>query len=218
MKVELTLQELLFAIFPVYDDALHSARVAYSHFTTEHHTGLARQVVSEHLAKSVIALDPDELFTHIQIYNLPNHPPFHVLWLKDEWLTSTERRKLQLSARLRRVEETEAKDLEARWLRDLAKSMNGALALPLDACVAKVQLSWKQHNDPRRMMAWVHNIEELFSCKFWVEPPQGLTVNNNNNNKVTHEEDNGQNPIPHPAQDQADSRADQEVEQAERGA
>jgi len=211
MNIQLSLKELIFAVFPVYDESLSPQRIAYQHYTSENSTGLARQVISEHLAKQIQALDPDENFTHIQRYELEGVKPFHVLWLKDEWLTSSERRRLLFAERVKRVTAREPQDSLLNWLHTLAKSMHYAIGLDLPICIAKIQLNWKMHEDPRRMLQWVMSVENLFGVKFWVEPPQNVEQ------KVEHKVETHeiQNPTPIQDPDLQDQSAQQEAQDPE---
>ena len=54
------------------------------------------RIVSKSLAQQIYALDPDELFTHIEVYTFADFPvPIHTLWRQAEWRESNE--KLRLS-------------------------------------------------------------------------------------------------------------------------
>ena len=71
------------------------------------------RVVSQQLASEVFALDPGELYTHIQEYFIPDSHTFFTLWRRQEWRESNERIRLsKLSSTHRCAAKTTRDDCE----------------------------------------------------------------------------------------------------------
>lgn len=92
--IQLTLHELL-TLAVGTDESLYLARQWTTRSCFGPHNGL---VIRPGLAAQIVALDPEELATHIQIYTPPGLGPVHVLWTKAEWQESNERRRLIVAA------------------------------------------------------------------------------------------------------------------------
>jgi len=111
--ITLTLHELL-TLAVGTDESLYLSRQWITRNCFGPHNGL---VIQPSLAAQILALDPEELATHIQVYTPPGIGPVNVLWTKADWTESNERRRLIVAAstiahlnspEYRRAEECEA--------------------------------------------------------------------------------------------------------------
>lgn len=167
MKLELTLPDFLSLIFNDNEDLYEARRKAARRRPTVAYPGRAI-VIDEALAVQINALDPEALYTYIQVLpDADKSDPIFLLWRRNEWLESVERQ-LELRANSDTNRASRARrSFTIEWLGQMAANLSRAMAQPPEKFMLKF-VTHLQESGVTGLAKYINGIEEILDIKVWL--------------------------------------------------
>lgn len=121
---------------------------------------LPSKIIAPSMAERIIAADPDELHTHVQVVVTPSLT-YYVLWSRHHWLESAEKQRIKFFTSIADRASFDAKNAHHERMATIIARLI-ACGVPKDKANGCVHGHWKQSSTEDEFKFRIQSIEGLF--------------------------------------------------------
>jgi hypothetical protein len=193
-KIPISLDDLTLMLF-----GSHTARSAYLDDALYHWTRRAgapimdmpSKIVLPHIAQEILAADPTGYLTHVQTVVASPDFTYYVLWLRDHWNNSEEKRRARFFE-MQAVRQTiDAETAHRDRLGVMAGQLHKATGFPLRNAETTINSCWHKAQSEESFRDQIYHLEELLMLQpntIYVKPNEDDSTRTENPSEERPEE------------------------------